>query len=156
MRYRQKFRILLSASALLALSGAITLFSQAYADDGPMVRKNVAKTPHMESEHAQFSMMQFYVPATKADGTPVLLEYSADRDGDNQADELLFSRDYAKPLVVTYLDEEEDGAADYDIETGDEIGPDIQRDIWAAVSMDDGETWKQRNLSESAVESSFT
>jgi hypothetical protein len=160
MRYRQKLCILLSAPLLLPLGGGVLNSSAAHADDGPMVRKSVAKTPHMESEHAQFSMMQFYVPATTADGTlrgtDDPLQYFADRDGDNQPDELLFTRTYAKPLVVTYLDEEESTAANYDIETGDEIGPDIRRDTWAAVSMDDGETWKSRNLSESAVESSFT
>jgi hypothetical protein len=127
----------------------------ALADDGPMLRKSVAKTPAFESEHAQLSMMQFYVPATAADGTLVPIDYFADRDGDNRPDELLFTRAYAKPLVVTYWDEEPTGAAAYDISTGDEVGPAIRRDVWAAISLDDGNTWKQRNLSESAVESSF-
>ena len=150
VRARSWLRWLLGAMACLALA-ALPLAG----DDGPMLRKTVAKTPAFESEHAQLSMMQFYVPSTAADGTVLPVEYYADRDGDNQPDELLFTRSYAKPLVVTYWDEEPTGAAGYDISTGDEVGPDIRRDVWAAISLDDGGTWKQRNLSESAVESSF-
>jgi hypothetical protein len=131
------------------------MVTAALADDGPMVRKTVAQTPDSESGHAQLSMMQYYVPATRADGTQVPVEYYADRDGDNQPDELLFTREYAKPLVVTYADEEPTGAAAYDIETGDEVGPLIRRDTWGAISLDDGGTWKQTNLSESALESSY-
>jgi hypothetical protein len=125
------------------------------ADDGPMVRKNIAKTPDLESDHAQLSMMQFYVPATKADGSLTEIEYYNDTDGDNQPNDLLFTRAYAKPLIVTYQDELAPGGA-YDILTGEEVGPDIRRDTFAAMSLDDGETWKDTNLSESADASSFT
>jgi hypothetical protein len=128
----------------------------AIADDGPMVRKQVTKTPNLESDHAQLSMMQFYIPATRADGTLATIAYYADRDGDNQPDEFQFERAYAKPLIVTYQDEEPTGAADYDILTGDEVGVKIRRDAYAAFSLDDGDTWKEINLAESAIMSSFT
>lgn len=151
MRRGMPWRLLysLALAALLALP--------ALADDGPMVRKQVAKTPAMESEKAQLSMMQFYVPATRANGELTTLEYFADLDGDNQPDgEAILTRDYAKPLVVTYWDKEPTGAAAYDILTGDEVGILIRRDAWGAFSLDDGDTWKEINLSESALESSFT
>ena len=128
----------------------------ATADDGPMVRKQVTRTPNQESDHAQLSMMQFYIPATRADGTQTTISYYADRDGDNQADELQFDRAYAKPLIVTYQDEAISDTMDYDILTGDEVYVDIKRDAYAAFSFDDGETWKEINLSESAIMSSFT
>jgi hypothetical protein len=141
----------------LGVVAAVLLVTVAVTDDGPMVRRTVAKTPDFESEHAQLSMMQFYVPAARADGTPAILVYFSDLDGDNQAGdgEAFLTREHAKPLVVTYLDEEPTGAAAYDIATGDEVGPGIRREVWAAISLDDGETWKQRNLSESALETSF-
>lgn len=139
----------------LALLAALLLSAVILADDGPMVRKDIARTPEQESDHAQLSMMQFWVPASKADGSLTTLEYAADRDDDNQPDEVLFTRDHAKPLIATYWDEEPLGAHLYDILTGEEVGPAIRRDVWGAASFDDGETWKQRNLSESATESSF-
>jgi hypothetical protein len=150
----RRWRAVATAS-ILAVAASMLGSSLALADDGPMVRKNVAKTPDLESDHAQLSMMQFYVPAASASGAPTTITYSADRDGDNQADEELFTRDHAKPLVVTYQDEHPDYAAGYDVLTGDEVGIDIARDTFAAISLDDGETWKERNLSESAGESSF-
>lgn len=151
------------------------------ADDGPMFRHAVSRTPDMESDGAQLSMMQFYVPATARDGELVTLEYYADRDGDNQPDELIETRDYAKPLVVSYYDGVTEG--DYnaggqsmpstgltnailgragasggmvEINSGVELGAEFTRDAFAAVSLDDGKTWKEENLSKSALASSFT
>ncbi|MCA1789986.1 MAG: hypothetical protein LC667_09035, partial [Thioalkalivibrio sp.] len=42
------------------------------------------------------------------------------------------------------------------IQSGAEVGPDLHRDAFTAYSLDDGKTWKDQNLSESALESSFT
>lgn len=143
----------------------------AFADDGAMERRSVTKTPELESEHSQLSMMQFYVPATRASGTLVSLdeknptpshelEYWRDDPlvadlNQGEKDVLLFTRGYAKPLVVTFWDEADSEDRTYNILTGDEVGVDIRRDAWASVSLDDGETWKETNLSESALESSF-
>lgn len=150
----------------VGLAAGLLLVLLVMADDGPMFRHDVSRTPDMESEDAQLSMMQFYVPASSRNGEPALLEYYADRDGDNQPDELIETRDYAKPLVVSYFDEVPLG--DYKTggesstwtamagKSGVEIGPEIRRDAFAAFSLDDGKTWKERNLSESALESSFT
>jgi hypothetical protein len=151
------------------------------ADDGVMFRHPVSRTPDMESEKAQLSMMQFYVPATSRNGELVTLEYWADRDGDNQGDELIETREYAKPLVVSYYDGVQPG--DYNAggqssastgwlnsilgaaglaggkvqaNSGVELGAEYTRDAFTAFSLDDGKTWKEQNLSESALASSFT
>lgn len=143
----------------------------AQADDGAMERRTVSRTPNMESEHSQLSMMQFYVEATRASGTLVSqdennptangeLEYWLDDPlvvdvNQGEKDNLLFTRKYAKPLVTTFWDEAESEDQAYNIITGDEVGLDIRRDAWASISLDDGETWKETNLSESALETSF-
>jgi hypothetical protein len=144
---------------VISLAGTLMM-----ADDGPMFRHPVSRTPDMESEKAQLSMMQFYVPATSRDGTLTTLEYYADRDGDHQPDELLETRDHAKPLIVSYYDEVPFGVYSTSlsktngvtIQSGVELGPEYRRDAFAAFSLDDGKTWKERNLSESALASSFT
>ena len=75
--------------AALVAGAMIGIGAPAMADDGPMVRKDVARTPDLESDHAQLSMMQYYVDATSRNGEAVTLEYFADRDDDNQPDELV-------------------------------------------------------------------
>ena len=55
--------------------------------------------------------------------------------------DLIWTTTQAKPIIVTYTDANED--------TG-------EHDVWAAVSRDDGETWKRKNLSRMADRSSFT
>lgn len=153
----------------IGLAASLLLVWLATADDGPMFRHPVSRTPDMESEDAQLSMMQFYVPATQRNGELTVLEYYADRDGDNQPDELIETREYAKPLISSYFDEVPLGSyktSQVTVTSGDlhsiagasgvEIGPDVRRDAFAAFSLDDGKTWKERNLSESALETSFT
>ena len=92
------------AGALVLASPFVAWVVPTSADDGPMVRHPVSRTPDMESEDAQLSMMQFYVTATSRNGEPTVLEYYADRDGDNQPDELIETREYAKPLFASYFD----------------------------------------------------
>lgn len=174
MKFKKMCFTLLSASLLFPLidCGSPGHFvDTVFADDGAMERRTVTKTPDLESEHSQLSMMQFYVPATRASGDLVSqdlknptpsgqLEYWRDdpliKDvNQGEKDVLLFTRGYAKPLVVTYWDEASGEDSSYDILTGDEVGIDIRRDAWASISLDDGETWKETNLSESARETSF-
>jgi hypothetical protein len=87
------------------------------------------------------------------------LEYYAGdcSNQDTSTCELIYTRPEAKPLVATYNDgiEEElvvpEGMSG--IETGAGFG---KRDAFAALSLDDGATWKNFNLSDSADRSSFT
>ena len=132
----------------------------ASADDGEINNKSMSHTIQLptypqlvsshhvpEAEHAFTDMMGFYVPAQAASGAPAgdgtgLITYN-DIDG-NLVEELAVAR----PLVNVFI-------------YGPAIGVDGTAfahrwfDTFAAVSLDDGETWKQTNLSESADLSSF-
>ncbi len=127
------------------------------AEDGLIFRRNVTKTPEAETSQAALYMMDFYVPAQAANGLvgPVDNYVLDDEDGTIAYE----ARDYAKPLVAVYND-------DIGIHAGDEIAmrPTLidgamsygAFDAFAAVSLDDGTTWKTTNLSNSSDLSSFT
>jgi hypothetical protein len=99
-----------------------------------MFRKNVSRTPNQISTKSKLDIMTRWFPALKADGTPVTIEYN-DENGN-----LIRTATDAKPIVVTYTDSVP--------ETGME-------DIFAAISRDDGKTFKRMNLSRAADKSSF-
>ncbi len=131
-------------------------------DDGELFRRNVSKTPDQETERANLNHMSFYVPAQSSDGT--VLEEGIDYYDAEGA--LVDTRAYAKPLVAVYIDslpehededEDEDGNEDVNEDelqamSGAGFGA---HDAYAAVSLDDGSTWKRTNLSMSADLSSF-
>ena len=101
---------------------------------GNLMKKNVSKTPGMKSDKAKIEIMPVYVPALKSDGTLTDVVYH-DADGN-----VIETRDEAKPIVVSYLDEDKDTGA---------------LDVFVAISRDDGETWKRRNISKTADKSSL-
>jgi hypothetical protein len=103
--------------------------------DSSMFRKNVARTPWLSSSKSKLNIMGVWFPALKADGTENPVEYY-DENGN-----LIRTAYEAKPIVVTYTD----GVP----ETGYE-------DIFAAISRDDGNTFKRTNLSRAADRTSFT
>jgi len=155
-----RFLSITLASALL-LAG-LTI-GPALADDGEKNNKSMSKNIKVpdfdqgkvndqtsEAEHAFTDFMKFYVPAQEASGAPA-------NDGTvdegfvvyNNIDEVLVERlPVAKPLINVFI-----------------YGPQFEVhgtafahrwfDTYAAVSLDDGETFKKTNLSDSAVESSF-
>ena len=145
-------------TAALAASVALPFASAtSVADDGDKVLKRVTGGNtvnqltvlpeevglHLsEAEHAFTDMMKFYVPAQKADGSLVPTDYN-DIDGN-----LVETLEVARPLVNVFI-------------YGPAIGvPDTPfahsfMDAFAAVSLDDGLTWKSTNLSQSADLSSF-
>ncbi|HWR77139.1 MAG TPA: choice-of-anchor O protein [Thiobacillus sp.] len=95
-----------------------------------------------EAEHAFIAQMKFYVPAQEANGATTLIDYF-DADGATR-----YSESYAKPLIGAYI---------YGpVETVEGLGfvGHGKRDAYASVSLDDGLTWKNTNLSESASETS--
>ncbi len=100
---------------------------------GNLMKKNVSKTPGMKSDKAKIEIVPVYVPATRSDGSDTHLVYH-DADGN-----VIETREDAKPIVVSYLDEVDGTGAS---------------DVFLAVSRDDGETWKRRNLSKTADKSS--
>ncbi len=100
---------------------------------GNLLKKNVSKNPGMKSDKAKLEIMPVYVPATRADELATTVLYH-DADGN-----VIDSRNIAKPLVVSYLEEVE--------------GTDTA-DVFVAISRDDGETWKRRNISKTADKTS--
>jgi len=151
---RKKLIVLIT----LAVVGALMLVGAVLADDGIIFRKNVSKTPDQETERANLNHMAFYVPAQAADGTLLTEGIEYYRDDGSDEGELVDTRYFAKPLVAVYIDElpehdeEEEGI--YSILSGGAgIG---SHDAYASVSLDDGATWKDTNLSNSADLSSFT
>lgn len=107
-----------------------------------MFRKNVSKTPEMVTTKAKVDLMPVLVPATQANGEPVLSSETAGFGVDYYDEDgyYLYTREKVKPLVSVY--------ADQIPETG-------MSDTFAAVSRDDGKTWKRTNLSRAAHLSSF-
>jgi len=135
------------------------VFSFVAAEDGLIFRRNVTKTPEAETSQAALYMMDFYVPAQAANGLVGPVDNYI-LDDDAEIPTLVYeARDYAKPLVAVYND-------DIGVHAGDEIAmrPTIidgamsygAFDAFAAVSLDDGTTWKTTNLSNSSDLSSFT
>jgi hypothetical protein len=142
---RSKVRILI----LVALAAAMLCTGVVLADDGQLFRRNVSKTPDEETERANLNHMSFYVPAQSSDGT--LLEGIDYYDAEGAVVE---TRAYAKPLIAVYIDSlpEDEHNEELSIMSGTSFGA---HDAYAAVSLDDGATWKRTNLSMSADLSSF-
>jgi hypothetical protein len=131
------------------------------ADDGPLFRRNISRTPETMTGASAMSTMWLYVPAQDTQGEPPdsdsgELEYYAGdcTNQDTSGCELVYTRPEAKPLIVTYNDgiAPEEIMTDAGIMTGAGFG---ERDAFAALSLDDGATWKNYNLSDSAARSSF-
>jgi len=101
-----------------------------------------------DAEHAFTDMMRFYVPMQSASGATGDDLTNDAGDYYNVDDELVESLTVAKPLVNVFI-----------------YGPTIGvphtafahsfMDTFAAVSLDDGVTWKTTNLSQTADQSSF-
>ena len=153
------------ASAPLTLSLLIPGFP-ASADDGAITNKSMSRTIEppvidydqqivnnavRENEHAFTDMMGFYVPAQAASGLQLeSIPYcdidntpAPGEDCTNPVEELTV----AKPLVNVFIYGPKFGVPDT------AFGHSFM-DTYAAVSLDDGETWKQTNLSRSATRSS--
>jgi hypothetical protein len=148
-------------AAVFALSGAVC------ADDGEITNKRmsdekdvpdaVADLPEVfgitpEAEHAFTGMMGFYVPMQGANGaTGELLADDPEkdpRDYYNIDGDFVETLEVAKPLVNVYIY----GPA---LEVHATAFAHSYMDTYGAVSLDDGQTFKVTNLSDSAEESSF-
>ncbi|GAB4438890.1 MAG: hypothetical protein Kow0031_20790 [Anaerolineae bacterium] len=151
MKYKGRVIILVLLLTLVAVSLALA------ADDGPLFTRNISRTPETMTGASQMSTMWLYVPAQDTQGEPPdttsgELEYYAGdcTNQDTSNCELIYTRTEAKPLIVTYNDGIED--EELAVQTGAGFG---ERDAFAALSLDDGATWKNYNLSDSADRSSF-
>ena len=100
-----------------------------------MFRKRISRTPELASTKAKMNISTVWLPALRANGEPTLIEYF------DEAGNLIRTAEKAKPLIITFTDADPVTHAD---------------DTWVAVSRDDGNTWKRKNLSRSGDRSSFT
>lgn len=105
-----------------------------------LMRRNISKTPEYAVDKPKLDIMPVWVPAKKADGSDATVEY---RDATGA---LIESRNKAKPLVVTYTQERDPAPA---------WGRRRASDVYTAVSLDDGATWKRFNVSHMAWHTSF-
>jgi hypothetical protein len=143
-----KINILSVASAALL---TCMVCVPAFADDGALVRKSMTPSPGNappvpegyipEAEHAFIDSMKFYVPMQAADGT---VEPTDSIEYYNIDDVLVDTRMLAKPLIGVYIYGPYEEVEDVGF-----VGHG-KREAYAAVSLDDGTTWKVTNLSESA------
>jgi hypothetical protein len=138
---------------LLPLSLALLVASApVLADDGQRLVRSVSSPPGItedpepEGEHAYIKMFNFYVPTQRADGTIEPVEYY------NIDDVLVKTEEKAKPLINIFVYGPVIGFDDFSQSGFHGHG---RRDAFGAVSLDDGETWKVTNLSNSADKSSF-
>jgi rubredoxin len=131
-----------------------------------MFRKKISKTPERYSGEALMKLMEVYVPARSTKGESYIRDKAGElvvccADGvvsEECADcSATVEQDFAKvkPLIVSYIEEEEDVSFNNVPDYGPE-GNRYARDVHTAVSLDDGLTWKRTNLSRTAVKSSFT
>jgi len=89
--------------------------------------RNISRTPEAASTKSKLEALTIYVPAMAADDTPIAGAASV------------------HPMIATYTD-----TVFTDPVTGQKAD-----DVFAAVSRDDGATWKKMNLSRSAEKSSI-
>lgn len=155
-------RTLLRMAVASTLTAGLLVALPSYAQVGEQVSKSMSQSISVdpvlldgippEAEHTFIKYLRTYVPAQLASGLPAPLgvEYR-DIDGD-----LVKTRTVAKPLISVF----QYGPVVMPGPVGDEnVGGFIghgKRDAYAAVSLDDGSTWKTTNISESANLSSFT
>ncbi len=115
-------------------------------------RKNVSKMPETETTKAKIELLPVYVPARRANGEYVQLEYNSYDDPDAETPVLTTEiRTECKPLVSVFA--EEVAGCEIPPIYGDEWS--LARDVYVAISRDEGNTWKRTNLSRSADRSSF-
>lgn len=119
---------------LVSVSAEDAIANLDRSTNGNMFRKNISRTPNQISSKSKLDIMGVWFPALKADGSPTAIDYF-DENGN-----LIRTTMDAKPVVVTYTDAVP--------ETGAE-------DIFAAISRDDGKTFKRMNLSRAADKTSF-
>jgi hypothetical protein len=131
--------------------GAITNKSMSRTIQEPTFDQEIVNNALPEDEHAFTDMAGFYVPAQAASGLVGPIAYcdidntpAPGEDCVNAVEEL----EVAKPLFNVFIH-----GPIFEVE-GTAFGHSFM-DTYAAVSLDDGETWKQTNLSGSATLSSF-
>ncbi|MBC2733988.1 MAG: hypothetical protein HF981_06490 [Desulfobacteraceae bacterium] len=123
-------------------------------------RKKISKTPEFYSGEAKMSVVPIYAPMKSSKGYYYTINDLGEAELTDSLEPLADAPE-VKPIVVTYLQEEErapfNSVPDYDPNEDGiaEEGDRYAREVYAAVSFDDGATWKRRNVSRSARKSSY-
>ena len=121
-----------------------------FADDGVQQIRNVSNTPDLETEHAALQQMWFNVPVQRTGDEDIEYVEYVPKDGVDVLD-FVTIREYARPLIALY----QDGHVDPVPEDAGGFFGHGQREMVAALSLDDADTWKDRNLSQSGDKSSI-
>ncbi|MEE4297590.1 MAG: choice-of-anchor O protein [Wenzhouxiangella sp.] len=156
------YKHLLTAAIVAALSASAMVSVPATAQVGEQLSKSLSRNINLdedfldgiqpEADHVFIKYLRTYVPAQRSNGE------AAEPVAYNSLDGFpIKTRDGAKPLIGVMM-----YGPVISPEAGPEDLPNIggfvghgRRDAYAAVSLDDGDSWKTTNLSESADRSSF-
>ncbi|MGB5276038.1 MAG: hypothetical protein WBP02_02560, partial [Gammaproteobacteria bacterium] len=138
-------------SAIMQIAALSLVSASLFADDGTIVRKDMAQQEAdlyacpSHGEHAFTRLMNFRIPAQAASGELLdVIEYeTVDLD--------VYTQTTAKPIISVYVYGPVLG-----VEGADGFQGHGKREVYASVSLDDGESWKTTNISESASLSSFS
>lgn len=106
------------------------------------MRRNISKSPLYETDKPKLDIMPMWVPAQSTKDGPTLVTYY-DKDGS-----VIEERNMVKPLFVSYTEMQPRGHAEGFLRGA--------ADVITAVSLDDGSTWREFNISHTAKRSSFT
>ena len=150
----QMKRITTATLAALAIAYGPAVQAVVDGDDGALLRVNVSKTALKPTEFANVQMAKFYVNAQNDLGVPVTINYNKPvADGST---EIFPPRTQAKPLVAAYNDGPVEEPFWINPVTGVKYEPAFaghgQRNVYSAISLDDGSTWNRVNLSTSSSE----
>ncbi|MBU1061077.1 MAG: hypothetical protein KJ804_22480 [Proteobacteria bacterium] len=129
---------------IATLAMLLLMAAPALAEDGELFVKDISKTPDLDTNHAALCVLYKNVLARNSSGEPAPVTYTA-KDGSE------FTNDYVRPLIAMY----HDGPVVNPEDSGEFPGHG-QRDVFGAVSLDDGNTFIRSNLSNSGDKSSFT
>ncbi len=129
---------------IATLAMLLMLAAPAFAEDGELFVKDISKTPDLDTNHAALVVLYKNVLARDSVGEPAPVTYIA-KDGSE------FTNDYVRPLIAMY----HDGPVVNPADSGEFPGHG-KRDVFGAVSLDDGNTFIRSNLSKSGDKSSFT
>jgi hypothetical protein len=127
----------------VAAAFALAAPAAAYAADGDsgVDRANVSRTPALLSNKAKIAQLTQYSQARSSDGTAIVpvagkCTVTTSSGAVVQVGVVRGGKCQVQPQVVTYVDAIEGGMG--------------AQDTFAAVSLDDGQTWRRTNLSHSA------
>jgi rubredoxin len=141
---------------------------------GTIFRKKISKTPEFYSGEAKIAVIPRYVQARNTDGNAVQKKSGSsvftlcDDVTTTETVEACDKNNFeggtvtrVKPIVVIYLQEIDatyfNNVPDYngDGDPSTEDGKRLAHDVYAAVSLDAGATWKRKNISKTSTKSSY-